>query len=518
MADQFIEGFDKYGPIGMGAGQTSLTSLLTASEWNVATANLTTSFQIVAGLSTPGQALQLQSGVNTFTSAVLTKTLSGNLTRIIGGVRLAAGLGAGVPSDYITFTDGGTSQVTIVINGGTGQITLATGNNGGATIGTASSSLSNGAARYLEWDITIGASAAYQLWLDGGSVLNGNAANTRGGTSNNFVNGITFAATGPGAGGVTSSLTLDDLYIFDTTGAVNNAVLLTSPRVETQLGTADSAVQFSAGASTIGQDYSLTTTTSAPGANTIFLRKFTPVVNMTLNSVSCLPETTSAGANFKSVLYTDSGGGPNTLVATGTQATGTTSGTKLTSAFSVGQALTGGTPYWIGFITDTSVVLALVDSGITGQSKANTYASGGPATLSGMTTGQPDWLLVGNCTASASNYPSVTNNPPLGDDSYVSSLTPGNEDLFTFPALTNAISAIYTVAMKAYVRKTDGGARTMDLDMKSGVTDGNGSATGLTMSTSYTWITSYFDNDPNTAAPWTATALNAATSGYKIAT
>lgn len=519
MAEQFIEGFDKYGPIGMGAGQTSLTALLTASEWTSASANGSTNFQIAAGLSTPGTALQITSGTNTFTSAVLTKTLAGNVTRIIGGVRLAVGIGSGVPNDYISFTDSGTGQATIVINGVTGQFTLLSGGPTGTLIATASGSVSNGATHYLEWDITIGTSSSYQLWLDGASILNGSTGNTRGGTSNSYVNGITFAATPPGSGGVSSALTLDDLYVFDTTGSTNNAALLTSPRVETQLATADSSVAFSAGAAVIGQDYSITTTTNAPGANEVFLRQFTPAVNMTLNSVSCLPEATSAGAKFKAVLYTDSGGGPNSLVATGTEQVGATSGTKLTGVFSSGQTLTAATPYWIGFITDTSVALAQVESsGTTGQKKANTYSGGAPSTLSGMTTGQPDWLLVGNCTAAASNYVSVSNSPPLGDDSYVTANTSGNEDLFTFPALSNSIAAIYTVAMKAYVRTTDGGARTMDMDMKSSGTDGHGSATGLTMSTSYAWIVSYFDTDPSTSAIWaTAAALNAATSGYKIA-
>ena len=517
MAEQLIEGFDKYGPIDMGAGQTSLTSLLTASEWTSAViSGSPATMKIVAGLSSPGHALLIAGSSFNTGATTLSKTLGSNLGRIIGGVRLAATIGTSVPNYGITFSDAGTAQVSIVLNGSSGQFSVVSGGMGGTTQGTSTASVSSGVAHYLEWDITVGSSgAAYELWLDGAVILN-STGNTRGGTANNTVNGIAFTASGSSTS-TSNSWTIDDVYVFDTTGS-NNAVLLTSPRVETQFGTADSSVQFSAGASVIGQDYSLTTSTNAPGANTIFLRQFIPPVNMTLNSVSCLPEATSVGANFKSVLYTDSGGGPNSLVATGTQTTGTTSGTKLTSAFSVGQALTGGTPYWIGFITDTSVVLALVDSGITGQSKANTYASGAPASLSGMTTGQPDWLLVGNCTASASNYPSVTNNPPLGDDSYVTSLTVGNEDLYTFPALSNAISAVYTVAMKAYVRKTDGGARTMSLDMKSGATDGNGSATGLTMSTSYAWITSYFQTDPNTAAPWTATALNAATSGYKIAT
>ena len=160
---------------------------------------------------------------------------------------------------------------------------------------------------------------------------------------------------------LSNTLQLDDLYLFDTTTSFNNAVLNTNPRIETQFPVSDSTVQFSFGAAILGNAYSITSNTNAPGANELFLRSFTPGVNCTIASVSCVPEATSAAANFEAVIYSDSGGAPHSLLSGGSQVTGTTLGTTLTGPLTTPQSLTAGTPYWLGFITDTSVVLAEVD-------------------------------------------------------------------------------------------------------------------------------------------------------------
>lgn len=531
MAEQFIEGFDKYGPIGMGAGQTSLTALLTASEWNSTHASgATAPITIVAGLSTPGLALQLV-GKNTNSECSISKTLSSNLGRILGGMRFSLLIGASVPDYCITFGDSGTGQCAIVINGVSGTFSFYSGQywtpSSGSVTGTLIQSTAKNVAslqtHYLEWDITIGSNGAFELWLDGIPMMLG-AGNTKGGTANSTVNTFQVVATQiNGIGSTLNQFNVDDIYIFDTTGSFCNAVVQTSPRVETGVGTSDSSIQFTNGATIVGPAYSVVTATAAPGV-ALFLQRVTPTVSMTLNSVSCLPMATNGSVKFKCVLYSDSAGAPNTLTATGNETIGTTSGIVFTGAFASGQSLTGGTSYWIGFITDTSLALAEVDGTTTGttsqqaQTKANTYGSGAPAgPLSGMTTGLANWLMYGNCTGSGSNYVSENVAPPVGDSSFVTDSTVGHEDLYGFPALSVAPSTIYTCAVKVYAKKADAGTRTVSLDMKSSSTDGNGSSAGQAPGTSYGWIGSFFNTDPNTSAAWTAANLNAAKSGFKIA-
>jgi hypothetical protein len=497
MVALLIEGFDKYGPANIVTA--NINAALSANEWTTA-ANTNT---IVAGLSATGFALNLGS------QGTISKTLGANYSRLIGGLRFTSTLGG--QGAMMQFIDTASTQCTITLET-TGIIHLRTGGIAGTDLATGAT-ISANTTHYLEWDITFGSSASYQVWLDGASLFSG-TGNTRGGSSNNYANIIKlfFAAA--------NSMTIDDLYLFDSTGSQNNAVLLTSPRIETQYPNADSSVQFSFGAAILGTASQRTTSTNAPGANKLFLRSFTPAQAGVLQSVACIPAATSAGANLKGVAYTDNAGVPNSLLTSGSQVTGTTSGTTLTGALVTPQTLSAGTAYWIGFITDTSVVLQEVDSSNTGQVATNTYGSGAPGSAPTMTTGQASWVIYGNLTGVGVNFyeeaiPS-NQNQAVGDPSYVFDSVSGHEDLYNFPALSVTPSSIYAVAVKGYAKRSDSGARTVSLRMKSASTDSGGTNTGQSPGTSYGWLDSFFETDPNTSAAWTPSALNAATSGFKI--
>ena len=205
-------------------------------------------------------------------------------------------------------------------------------------------------------------------------------------------------------------------------------------------------------------------------------------------------------------------------MSSGTEVVGCTSGSTLTGALITPQSLTAGTPSWIGFITDTSVVLQQADAGTAGSKASNTYTSGAPGTAPAMTGGQASWLLYGNVTGIAGhNWLELANNPALGDLSYVYSDTVNDEDLFTFGALSVNPDAIYTVAVKGSIRREAGGSPMLDFRMKSGGTTSSGTTAGIGPGATYEWRGSFFPVDPNTGVAWTASGLNAATSGMKIA-
>lgn len=526
MATIFTEGFDKYGP----TGETSpaITTLLTQGEWTSTTYN----FSVVAPLSSNGNALSMNTGGNSNVGGLL-KTLSASYATAIGGIRFQVASIAG-PNTIMEFVDGATVQSSITVNTTTGTISLRTGGTGnggsvGTAIATSSASIQANTIHYLEWKVAIGASSTYTVYLDGVSILTGSGANTKV-TANSNYNGILIVAQL----GNSNAMIIDDLYLFDTTGSTNNDVLLTNPRIETRYPNGDGQTQWTnagnvlvaAGITTTSVS-STTASVNAPGAGELVLLKVTPAVTCTLNSVALSPGTTSTTGKFKSVLYSDSAGSPNTLVATGTEVTGVTSGTTLTLPFGSGQSLTGGTSYWIGHINDTSINIGQYDATTNlGQKKANTYASGAPAgPLSGMTTAQPTWLMWGVCTGATTNRASVAQNPAAGtkttdgagDSSTITSSTVGNEDLYSFPALTTTANNVYAVAVKANLKRSDTGARTVDIRLKSNVTDSAGSTAGTSPGTSYTWVGSYFDTDPNGPTAWTASGANAATAGPKIA-
>ena len=524
----FMDGFDKYGPAGtmttassggISASSPSLITLLEAGEWT--TASNDSSFgvfdrlSVATGLSGTGQSLSFSSasgGGNIH----IDKTLTTNYTRLIGGFRFQYNLGDVNP--YFKFRDTTTAQCSVVFLN-SGHIALYTGaGSGGTQVAISSVLIGVLATHYIEFDITFGSSASYQVWLDGSSIFSG-TGNTIS-TANSYANAISFVS--PGSNGTT--FIFDDFYLFDSTGSTNNAALLSSPRIETQFPNGDSQTQFTNNGTVIGNDYGdlvpqAGASTYSVSANTLFLMPVTPAVNMTLNNVSCMPDSTNGSANFKAVIYPDSGGSPNgeALIAVGTQVTGVTAGTILTGPFGSPPSLTGGTPYWIGFINDSSYTIAKTDATNAGVEASNTYTSGAPGTCPSVTTGQANVQLWGNCTGSAVNWVSENKNPQIGDASSVTSSTVGNEDLYVFPALSTVPTAIYAAAVKGSVRKTDVGSRTVDLRMKSSSTDSAGTNAGQALATTYQWASSHFETDPNTSTAWTYSGINAATSGVKVA-
>jgi hypothetical protein len=493
MACLFTEGFDKYGAATVSG--TRLTTLL-SNEWTTVSGTPV----IVAPLSSLGQALRIPG------SGFLKKTLAANYARLIGGVRMSSTNGGSVG---VTFMDGATAQGGFSISSA-GVVTVRSGSTAVPTVlGTAATPLAADSTHYIEWDFEFADAGTQKLWIDGVLVINVTPVDMKI-SANAYANIMNIDH---GASGVA---TYDDIYLFDTTTAFCAAVLNTNPVVETRFPTSDTATSdFAFGAGFVGKSESTGGSSSAPGV-TVYLKKITPVANCTLNSVSQMPAATSAGAKFKAVLYSDTAGAADALLATGTETVGTVSGTAFTAPFGAGQALTGGTSYWIGFITDTSVTIASADATLDGVKKTNTYASGAPNPLSGQSTGQTGWQIWGNVTAVAVNYLEVNNQPPgPADASYVSSSTVGNEDLFNLPTLSFVPAAIYALSVKIWGRDTDSGVRTVTPQMKSAGTDSAGAA--QTPATTYGWLSAYYPTDPNTAIAWTYAGANAATPGYKIA-
>lgn len=295
MSALFIDGFDKYGPPGMGGSATvygvqpTLVTLL-QQEWTVCGS---TNMQIVSPLSATGGALS--SGGNN--NAYVKKTLAGNYSTLIVGMRFNCIL---TNKFGILFGDAGTYQCSVVVNAA-GTISVYKGDitsGAGTLIATSTASVSAGSTHYLECQMSFGSSASYQVWLDGVSILSG-TANTIS-TANSYANQVALGYTT-----TSTTFAIDDFYCFDTSGSTCNAPLLTSPHVETQFPTGDSQTQFTNNGSVFGQPTILFTNTSgtAVGANTMFLRSFTNSATQTLNSVTALPSTTSGSANFKAALF-----------------------------------------------------------------------------------------------------------------------------------------------------------------------------------------------------------------------
>jgi hypothetical protein len=510
MAIAILEGFDKYGPpqvVGTGGQAGNQFALAVRGEWTVVGANGNSCIGVP--LSATGGSL-IMVGQNGVSGSGLAKSFGANFATAVGGVRLQVNsFGVNGSFQNIILRDSATTQAAIGVDN-SGHILLF--NAAGTQIGTSVSTITAGAPHYIEWSIAMSATGGYTIYLDGVSILTG-TGNFHG-SANNFYNSILFQATGTGGAG--TNFSVDDLYIDDGSGSP----LLTSPIVQTQFPNSDSAVAFTQGAYAVGYWNALSNANATAPGVALGLRGFTcPAGGVTLNSVSFIPQATSAAAKVKAVLYADSAGSPGSLIATGTEVIGTVAGTVFTAPFASGQTLSAGTAYWIGYITDTSVVIAVGETSLAGRAKANTYASGAPNPAGTMTTGLQSWMMWGNTSAATTNNAVEAEQAPLGiwgDFGFVTSSTIGNEDLFGFPALTGSPVSVYAVAVKSYMRDATAGARTVTLNTKSGATDSPGSNAGFTPSTTYGWAASMFLTDPNTGTAWGVAGVNAAVSGYKI--
>lgn len=518
---EFTDGFDKYGPVGRTVTMADL-----GGEWTQAAAVGQVTLTLAVGASLAGLGASLKythRGISNISggSTQLAKTLPGDYERVVGEATFAFQFNA--PDDewgmgFAVFADGGANQVALCINL-VGRIEARRGGVYGDLIATSSRSVSLLSEHSIGWDLTFDdAAGEIHVTIDGTPAIDVTGVDTApSGLNRCNVFGIKWSCSSVSGANQARSLWIDNLYLwlFEAAGGVETPAVNTI--VETQFPIGDHSVDFAFGAGVLGQAEAATTTTSAPGANRLSLRRFTPDVDCDLDSIGLLPQATHGTAKFKGVAYADSAGAPGALLSSGTEVAGCVLDTLLTLPLITPQALTAGTPVWVGYITDASVVVAVYDDAQLGYGAANTYASGAPTPAPAMTGNLASWLIWGNVSGVAVNYAEVDENPALGDLSYVASDTVNDEDLFSFPALSTTPTTIYTVAVKGNIWLPAGGARTVDMRHKAGATTGSGINTGLTPAASPGWIASYFREDPDTAAGFNASGLNAGFSGYKIA-
>lgn len=527
MADDIIdiEGFEKYGPIAYpslaafvadtsraniyrpGTSSTLMRLQGLLKEWISLQASGNPSVSLITGLQGFGAALAFSG--STSNGAVLMRNLPANYSRIMAGFAISSNLQA---FGGVAFFDGSTAQCSLWVDSN-GRLNLSRGAIGAGTILWTSAGVISAASRnYVEIDITIhNTTGAAHVWLDGAELISLTGINTRGG-SNNYLN-----ACGVGAN---DQAAFDDIYWRDNTGGT--ATPFGDRTVYGLAATGDSAVDFSPVAAVIGNYAQLTVSTNAPGANQLALVPVTPVESLTINSVGILPQASSGTAKFAAVIYADSAGAPAALLSNGTEVVGCTANTPIILDLSSPTALTGGTQYWVGIITDTSIVLQQSDNATSlGRKKSNTYTSGAPDPAGSMTASQPTWLIWGGCSGGSNNYTNVNGSPPplLAGTAlaYNASGTPGDVDLYSFDDLPISPEEINLIKISVLAERSDSGSRTLDIVCKSGTSTSSGDNSGITPATSMTFHSTRLTVDPDTSSAWTESAVNNMTAGPSVA-
>jgi len=113
---------------------------------------------------------------------------------------------------------------------------------------------------------------------------------------------------------------------------------------------------------------------------------------------------------------------------------------------------------------------------------------------------------------SGNNYSEVNASSFQGDSSYVSSSTPGNQDLYGIPTplaqIGTVIGSVLAVQTAFVGREDDAGTRQVSASIESGSSVFQGST--RTMIANYEKYFDIYVNDPITSAPWAASKFNTA--------
>jgi len=140
-----------------------------------------------------------------------------------------------------------------------------------------------------------------------------------------------------------------------------------------------------------------------------------------------------------------------------------------------------------------------------------TWATTGGATT---TTGAVTFVVIGTgANPGAANWMAVSETPPDDNNSYVLDSTIGDQDRYTYAAVTG--SAVKSVIVNMRAEKDDSANRSIRAVCKSGATTADSGADFALLLNSYAIFQGVFDTDPNTGVAWTVANANAAEFGVK---
>jgi hypothetical protein len=469
-------------------------------------------FTVQPGRFTGGQALQFQTGSGLF----MAKTSGANdaVHHIVVSFMQSAAISGSTIGCYIQLADGATNQCAIVFRTD-GAILLQSGTVGGTTLATYTGAFPFASTWYaFEIEVVINNTTGSLTVRTNGAPSNSFTAtglNTRGGTANNYANRI-----GIGASSFVSSWLIDDfLWRSDPT----SVPWVGDIRCYTRMPGTDISIQFARGQGS----YNVVLQASAvnAGSTTANILYFTPFVcpSGTTGSIASLGINLNTGytGHVNMAIYdaTGTGGAPGNLVTNGTATAITTPITNsLVFTFATPPVLTRGSTYWAALNGDVSIQWLGPPNVTNMYSMSQSYASGFPSSASSATAlAAHNGMGNLNMNAVPLNSTLVGEAHQDGATTYVFDSTVNDADFYGFPALSGVVppTSVICIGVRGYMQKSDAGARTAAMQLKSGAT--TVATPTLSLSTNWLWTGSYYLNDPNTSAAWTTTAVNNAQIG-----
>lgn len=456
-----------------------------------------------------------QSLSTTITNAtLLQKTIGSNETTLFAAFayRFNGAFSGTNQQAGIQFLDSGTAQVTIIFRAD-GAIVVRSGGASGTVVATFTAAFSASVWTHFQIKTVINSTTgSVEIRLNGNTSDDFSATNinTRGGTSNNYATQVAVVTSA--MSGVTNII--DDLLFYSSSGAAPND-WVGDIRATWQAPTADTAQKQFTASPASSSAFGVSTQS---GSNTLSITAgqirttaiLTTPVGGTLGKA-----TVNFNAGFtgkaKVALYDSDGASsaPGTLLATSAEVTNPVTGTN-DFTFSSPPLLVMNHQYYLALITDTNCTLK-AGAAATSYTQTQAYASGFPATMSGASGSANQALMFGTITATNSGC--VQELIEDGAATYVFDSTAGHFDLYDCADLASTPASIIGVNVRSFGAKSDAGARTATIRVKSGATSQDGAT--LALSTSFQNMNLWLPTDPNTSAAWTGAAINALQIGPK---
>jgi len=492
------DGFDYYG----------LLADLARSVWDSVT---------TAGTFTTGRFGTGQSWSSTGTGLQLIKNFPANESTVFlvfAWYRPGALSGTTAEAAFI-LRDAGTAQCSVVMES-SGNIVLKSGIQTGTVLATYTAAFPQDVWCHFQVKVVISNTAGSMTVRKNGQTSDTYASatnlNTRGGTANNYANCMlvgTFTA---------SADRLDDVLVYSATAPAPNdwvgdtRAILLPPNADT----AQKQMVFTP------TDTQTFGTGGAAGAMTLvtgtvwFTSTNAPTRGGSISKIT-YPSLSAVTGHFKMAVYLNDGTGglPGTLLGVSAEVTNIpASNTDFTFATPIPVSPVRG--YYFAIMTDAASISlrSTVSIGINCYSATGfPYAGGFPSTAPATPTNQGT-TGVGATATFSGNCSTVSELLANGDTDYVSSANVNDMDLYDLESVWVNPLTIIGVVSKLYVKKSDAGARSGQLVLKSGATTVTGTDTVL--ASTYTYLSRVDTTDPNTGVAWTVSGLNALQLGQKV--
>ena len=309
----------------------------------------------------------------------------------------------------------------------------------------------------------------------------------------------------------------DDLAVHDSSGSAPWNDWVGDMRAVQVMPNSDSAVQFTQGQATLSEGNTTTGSTRSLTTNLqVSLLQFTPKHSGALaNLIAQFNAAATGNINLAIFDSTGAGGGPGSVLTNGTCTPVTNPVINAnTFTFPTPPTVVANTTYWLMAISNVAVTFKSTSGNVQQYTQTKTYSAGAFDSPMTLTSASLTPVAVTATITIANNYQLVQELKEDGATSYVFSSTVNHVDLYGNPGLTFTPSSILGVSVRGFVAKSDAGARSGALTLKSGGTTNVGPT--LALPTSFQNITMVQDTDPNTAAAWTPSGLASATFGAKL--